>query len=233
MQMLNENGDVGINADRSFTSRFWGTMAKTFVTTASRFKAPWKEALRLVLPLPAVSTESFTGPAQPEPSERAVESGTQPSSHLDGSAEIAKLNKVFILKEVDQGLKRKAEEAQLDSIVISSPVASGLDAGPDYSPLGKPNVDTAAARAESKARGKDEKRQKEALKEETNHDIPTEPFDYANAESILHAKSDRSQPNGSARVQRQFNPYVKALDGPQGIKRVRKETAGKSFTFKK
>jgi exosome complex exonuclease RRP6 len=233
LQMLNANGDVASSADRTFTSRFWGTVAKPFVSTAGRVIAPLNDALRLVFPLPAPDAVSFITPAQAAFLEQPLGSSTRPSPHLNGSIEKSNDNNVFILKEVDRVSKRKAKEADLDNNGTSPSPTSGLDANQDYTSLSKP-VAEAAARAEAKARRRDEKRQNKALCEaEANHDIPTEPFDYANADSILHAKPDRRRPDGSAEVQRRFNPYTKGLDGPQGLGRARKETPGKSFTFKK
>jgi exosome complex exonuclease RRP6 len=235
LHKLDENNDIGSYADRSFSSRLWGSVAKPFVTTAARLMAPLNDALRLVLPLPPLGDGSFTNPAQPVSLERVVKSTTQPSPHRNGSIENAEFNDVFILKEVDRVPKRKAGRADLDGMIIDSPTW-GVDAHADYSPLNNPSVEAALAIAEGRAGRREEKRQKKALQdEEVSHDAPIEPFDYANADSILHSKSDHHAPNsnGSAGAQAQFNPYTKGLDGPRGLKRARKETAGKSFTFKK
>jgi len=231
---LDENGEIGSNADRSYISRLWGTVAKPFVTTAARFMAPLKDAQRLVLPLPPLDDASFTSPAQPVFLERAAESTTQPSPHTNGSIGNAESCEVFILKEIGRVSKRKAGPAELDSIIDDSPTM-GLDANADYFLLGSRSVESAPT-TENRAGQREEKRQRKALQDkEASHDAPIEPFDYANANSILHAKIDpyQSNSNGSAGGQAQFNPYTKGLDGPQGLKRARKETAGKSFTFKK
>jgi exosome complex exonuclease RRP6 len=231
---LDEHGEIGSNANRSYISRLWGTMAKPFMTTAARLMAPLKDAQRLVLPLPPLDDASFTSPAQPLSLERAVESTTQPSPHTNGSSGNAKSDDIFILKEMGRVSKRKAGPAELDSMMDDS-LTSGLDANADYSALGSLSVESAPT-TETKARRREEKRQRKAIQDKAaNHDAPTEPFDYANANSMLHAKIDPHQPslNGAAGAQAQFNPYTKGLDGPQGHKRARKETAGKSFTFQK
>ncbi len=195
----------------------------------------------MVIPLPALSDDSFTGPAQPISVGESVRVSTSPSPHLDCSNEEVRSNDVFILKELDKVSKRKATKADLDNDVVRSLTTTGtrsgtgeLDANANYSPLGKHQNGASEAREEAKARLREEKRQKRALrKEEADGGNPTEPFDYANADSVLHVKSDREKRNGSAAARQEFNPYSKALDGPQGLKRVRKETAGRSFTFKK
>ncbi|KAF7505991.1 hypothetical protein GJ744_012338 [Endocarpon pusillum] len=236
LQMLNGNGSIDSSADRSFTSRFWGTVGKSFVTTASRCIAPLNDAWRMVLPLPALSDDSFTVPAQPISVDEAVGVSTSSSPHLDRSGEKARADDVFILKELDKGSKRKAAEADLDNDVVPSSKMTGeLDANTDYSPIGNYQKGASEARAEAKVRPREEKRRKKALgkEEDAIGDVLTEPFDYANTGSILSAESDRQQRNGSAAIRGEFNPYAKALDGPQGLKRARKETAGRSFTFKK
>jgi exosome complex exonuclease RRP6 len=233
LQMLNENGDVGSDADRSFTSRFWGTVTKPLAATATRFMAPLNDALRLVLPLPALGADSFTNPSQPMTLEPAVEPSTQTPTHINGSIAKAQSN-VFVLKEVDRISKRKIVEADLDTPGDSPPPSTGLGTNSDYPPLHDTTFDASASSAEIKARRNEEKRQKKASRlADANRDTLNEPFDYANAESILHAKPDRTRPDGSVKVLQEFDPYAKALDGPQGLKRIRKETAGRSFTFKK
>ena len=61
-----------------------------------------------------------------------------------------------------------------------------------------------------------------------------EPFDYANADSILHAKSDGNESAlGGGGVKKPMNPFAKALDTTTGAKRLKqgKEQAGRSMTF--
>ncbi|KAI9680728.1 MAG: exosome nuclease subunit [Caeruleum heppii] len=55
------------------------------------------------------------------------------------------------------------------------------------------------------------------------------PFDYINAESVLHAKKKDDPSTGSKKV---FDPYSKSRDAPKGLGRAQRERAGKSFTFK-
>jgi exosome complex exonuclease RRP6 len=234
LQMLNQNGDVGSDADRTFTSRLWGAIAKPFATTANQLAGSLNEALRLVLPLPAVDAESFATGTQSASLEQPVEASTPLSTSMNGSAGNDNSPDIFILREKDRPLKRKVEDANIDGNGSCSSPAGELDTNADFSPLGHPVGNAAAAKAKAKARRKEEKRRKKALTEaNAHHEVPPEPFDYANADSVLHVKPDRHQPHGAAGVRGQFDPYAKALDGPQGLKKARKEAAGKSFTFKK
>jgi exosome complex exonuclease RRP6 len=230
LQMLTENGDVGSSAERAATSLFWGPL----VTGASQFVAPFAEALRLVLPLPAASHVSLTSSAQPTAPLQVAEPSSVAPSQANGNMETAVADNAFVLKNVGRKSKRKAEDAVQDDADNASSPTNGIDTNADYSPLGNPLAIDEAARAEIKARSREQKRQKKALREaERSGDALTEPFDYANAESVLHAKPDKQRFNGKSEGQRPFNPYAKALNGPQGLKRAQKETAGKSFTFKK
>ncbi|EER44286.1 conserved hypothetical protein [Histoplasma capsulatum H143] len=65
------------------------------------------------------------------------------------------------------------------------------------------------------------------------------PFDYSNAESVLHANTAENWNNtngpyrGNQKPKRQFNPYAKAMDAPQGMRKSKNEIEGKSFTFRR
>lgn len=57
-----------------------------------------------------------------------------------------------------------------------------------------------------------------------------QPFDYANAPSVLHAKTNVTDPS---LAKRGFDPYAKAAAlAPQGARKARREQAGRSHTFK-
>lgn len=230
LQMLNESENVTSSGERSLTSQFWGAVAHPPPNIADRSTIPLNDTLRVVLPLPISDAVSFISPAQPGSLEQEVDVPMQPALPVNDSIVKSKSDGIFILKEIERVPKRKAKEADAESNGISS-ATNRLDVNADHGYLDTPTVDPAAARAEMKERKRDEKRRKKAtLEVEANHETTAEPFDYANASSVLHAKSDGNEPAGG---QQRFNPYTKSLDGPQGLKRLRKETAGKSFTFKK
>ena len=56
-----------------------------------------------------------------------------------------------------------------------------------------------------------------------------EVFDYTKAESVLHGKRDGEK---DGRKKKPFDPYVKSMDAPKGMRRLQTERAGKSHTFK-
>merc|ERR1711977_434958 len=56
-----------------------------------------------------------------------------------------------------------------------------------------------------------------------------EVFDYTKAESVLHGKRDGEK---DGRKKKPFDPYVKSMDAPKGMRRLQTERAGNSHTFK-
>ena len=76
------------------------------------------------------------------------------------------------------------------------------------------------------------KRARKAADKAARESEPTTiPFDYANAPSVLHAPSDKSQTTNP--TVKPMNPFTKSLDTTTGAKRNKfgKELAGKSHTF--
>ena len=96
--------------------------------------------------------------------------------------------------------------------------------------------DSESQRKREKAGWKAEKKRlKRAKKQEVNgaatHDDEiTEAFDYANAPSILHAR--QSTADRIAAASKGVDPYAKSMDAPKGMRKSKKESAGKSHTFK-
>lgn len=96
--------------------------------------------------------------------------------------------------------------------------------------------DQAMGKTERKLQKKLEKQRRKQEEQKRYNGIPSsnglngdEPFDYETAPSVLHAKVSESELSQSIRG---VNPYSKSLDAPKGMGRARKETTGKSFTFK-
>ena len=69
----------------------------------------------------------------------------------------------------------------------------------------------------------------------TNSDGPktVQPFDYANAPSVLFPPKNQGGQGAARGGKGGVNPYAKSLNAPKGVKRARREEAGKSFTFQK
>jgi exosome complex exonuclease RRP6 len=137
---------------------------------------------------------------------------------------------VFVIKDLPRQQKRKADEV-LDTDNVPSLGSVALDGG-NSSTLTAVQID-AEIKAQQKAERRRLKKEQRAAAEQAKAEAldVAVPFDYANAESVLHAKPEREK--DAKTKKRPFDPNQKALDTSTGLKRARKEESGKSFTFKK
>ncbi len=229
-------------------SQFWGPTLDCTTWHASWSNAQTQHGTpRLALALPQLTAQIFddksslaAGSSQGEPRVRA--------EHQFVKDRKAKEDDVFIVKQLGGSRKRKASDLQDTSEAITAGVDSQAGNGTGHSPdnnmeITLNNVDAdqhSLEKADRKARRKAQRRlDKEQRKHEELGQVSgagdgegreeAEAFDYVNALSVLHAKrdsNDRSGPNKS------FDPYAKSLDAPKGMRKSKKEIAGKSFTFK-
>ncbi|KAE8380011.1 ribonuclease H-like domain-containing protein [Aspergillus bertholletiae] len=201
-------------AARYEVSQFWGAVldSREPLTPPEYSAVASAEALRLSLPLPPMprtvseARDKLAGPAAAKPPT------AKPTPAPVETPEEKEENKVFTVKGLGGPRKRKSEEAP-------SPDA---DDSSDIIHLGeKPSKKQ--RRKEKKNKSASQTPQPEETKEEA------EPFDYEAAASVLHAR-----PAQTATLQRKrpFNPYAKALEAPSGLRKQKRETPGKSFTFR-
>lgn len=217
MAVAAEDVDVPI-AERYETSQFWGSTleAEEEPTPAAYSLVASSEALRLSLPLPPMpSTVSEakanlgTGPTQPTPVPEAAPAAALAQKAKDDT------KKVFTVKELGGPRKRKSaametpEEGPSNDETSNEPVLS--------------KEERKRLRAEKKAR-------KAADKSGSQSEADNTPFDYGAADSVLHAPAAQAT---SVQPKRPFNPYAKALDAPSGVRKQKRETGGKSLTFRK
>ena len=231
---------------RSETSNFWGStvnrpQASPYLHMRPALQQP---DIRLALPLPQLTAEVFhNGSAEDveadellgvEPGSRAAHQYVKPQRTVE--------NEVFIIKEI-AGKKRKAmavdDTSEPAHAAESLPSANGkanvLDAvssgnSTELSALEK-SQRRAARKAQKKAE-KEERKQAEtgsAIQETGNGVGREEPFDYTTAPSVLHAKPNAKDKAGHKPA---FDPYSKSLNAPKGQRRLQREIAGKSHTFK-
>jgi exosome complex exonuclease RRP6 len=238
LQMLTKSGDVTpttistpetvtviddgeVNAGRSLTSRLWGLSLPQIGTSLVKSSTAAAQALRSIMPLGgnpetlmtrsesvSIAIDPVQGPipapAVSSPSAANVE-GATPAAAVEGT------DQIFTLRD----RKRKAAEV------------ADLDESSSFNGIAPSSEDQ--ARKEEKKRRKAEKRaQKEAAAAAT---AQIEPFDYANAQSMLNAKPDVEEQK--AQRSNLVNPYAKALNTGTGAKRTNVEGPGRSFTFKK
>ncbi|PGH02941.1 exosome complex exonuclease RRP6 [Blastomyces parvus] len=235
-------------AARTDVSQFWGPTLEQPPhppVPVSHSLAATAEAFLLSLPLPSMPPKVSDKPVKEEPS-------SSPQKISGPTATTT--NEIFTLKQFGAPKKRKisptmedeAEDVSKPKTAITptaeTPTAS---LSTDDSMSGASNSVSSAIQTKAQKR-REKKKQKTAstLRQQgDNNDDGKEspnftPFDYGNAESVLHANptENGNRGNGSYRgkqkQKRQFNPYAKAMDAPQGMRKSKKEIEGKSFTFR-
>ncbi len=213
--------EAELNAGRSLVSVMWGTSLTSMNDTLLNSSAVASQALKSILPLPQqpeTLLESNHLPVpmeldQLEPSAPAplISSPSPGMNHDSGAGQvITDKDEIFTLRN----RKRKAEaQGSLDELTSVNGVKLLAED---------------EARKEEKKRRKAEKRaQKEAA---ATIVAQVKPFDYASAQSMLHARPDEVDPK--TQRNKLVNPYAKALNTSTGAKRTNQEGPGKSYTFK-
>ena len=230
------------------SSTFWGPTLgrKSDGNNACRI-LPSTDSICLALPLPQLTAELFMGPdvtrstvvqdVDEDPGSRA--------KHAYVKKRKPKEEEVFIIKHVDSSRKRKASDLE-DSLEHPEPVSlgevvatakNGNIENEEQKGFSLNDRDEnrrirekADRKAERKAQKKMEKNRRKLEEEKDAHNAAEEAaFDYRSAPSVLHPKEGNRAPPGDVEA---FNPYLKSLDAPNGVKHFKKETPGKSLTFK-
>ncbi|KAK2743229.1 exosome nuclease subunit [Myotisia sp. PD_48] len=207
-------------APRAAVSRFWGGVLHSAPGgTAAYSTSVSQQALSLSFPMPATAisvTEQTPGPMQN--AGIVIPINTQESSSPAAAKQNAR-DKIFTLREAGGAQKRpystlKSHVSKTDQLEPSVDSASNT-----HTPTPEP------------------KKQKSSHTEPSlpSSSKPTAtgfiPVDYTSAESVLHAKPPTG-PGGRAFPPKQFNPYAKSMNGPQGVRKVKKELTGRSQTFR-
>jgi len=201
-------------AERYESSQFWGDVLEANEPPAplAYSLAASNEALRLSLPLPPMlltvsqAREKLgAAPSQAAPAPQATAPTPAPKDDED--------KKIFTVKELGGPRKRKVtpvEPAEEESLI--------------------PLSDLDSTEKERKKSRKEKKKAKKAAQSGSTSEADFTPFDYGTADSVLNAPKAQSK---VAPPRKQFNPYAKALDAPSGVRKQKKETPGKSLTFRK
>jgi exosome complex exonuclease RRP6 len=236
---------------RTVRSQFWGP---TFGSSlwSSNDRPIMDESLRLALPMPPLTAEIFESPSEQTSAKTSTRTG-DPGARAehayvkDRKAKKDEDDNVFVIKQMG-GRKGKAKDSKTNEIIDTHKgIEFDLD-GPavrtDAQPHSDPKEERRAARKKRNAERKGNKKQDERVEDtisgldglntngddgQTEDPLDEEPFDYANATSVLHAKTQNSD---GRKVKKEFNPYSKSTDAPKGMRRVKKEQPGKSATFK-
>lgn len=231
---------------QSSDSRFWGS---TIPINADRdgITQEQGEILCLALPMPRLTAEIFqtTTAAGANANERSQTSPGARGEHQYVKDRKIKLDEAFVVKHARGTPKRKATDSY-DPPKAVYPRSEGNPAGNaqayaeevDTLPTNddeKPQDENARVLSETKEEKRVRRLESKRLKKEQGNEDTisqrprdVEPFDYANAPSILHAQRDS---NKMVRG-KEINPYTKSSDAPIGMRTAKREQAGKSFTFK-
>lgn len=237
---------------RSGLSTFWGSTFGSSLWEKPQVQDFMNGGLRLALPLPPLTAEIFQDARNDasRPQERSAAGAGVPAEHpfiRDRPNQKQAEDTVFIIKQLGGGRKRKATEQSKDSVLdtaASQHEAADIAVQGDPGDMSEKMVDTndmvqghMRGKAERKAERKRLKRLAERDRAQgisqdrrSTDQTSTQPFDYANAESVLHAKDGDRDLSGTRRG---FDPYSKAVNASSGVRKTRQERPGKTITFKK
>ena len=205
---------------RSQGSTLWGAVLSATTTAEPTLPDVALDALHMVLPLGAKKDVSIVDRLPVAPTEPVSFATTAQISAANGTPAARGLKAdVFVIKDLPREQKRKMGHL-VNAEHVPSVAPLSLD-GNSSPPLTSSQID-AKIKAQEKAEGR-------YLREQQQVAVP---FDYANAEPVLHAKPDQWDMDVKSK-KRPFDPNQRLLDTPTGLKRTRKEESGRSLTFKK
>ncbi|KAE8349234.1 ribonuclease H-like domain-containing protein [Aspergillus coremiiformis] len=201
-------------AARCEISQFWGAVLdlREPLTPPQYSAVASAEALRLSLPLPPMPRTVSEARDMLVVSTTAKPAPPKPAAAPVEAPKDKEEDNIFTVKGLGGPRKRKSEQAASPDVDDASDV---VDIGEKPSKKQR--------RKEKKNKSASQTPQPEENKEES------EPFNYEAAASVLHAQPAQTV---TVRRKRPFNPYAKALEAPSGLRKQKRETAGKSFTFR-
>ncbi|RJE21308.1 exosome complex exonuclease Rrp6 [Aspergillus sclerotialis] len=207
-------------AGRYEVSQFWGTALDTKQPPipAEYTAAASAEALRLSFPLP------FMPKTVSEAREKLGISGaSKPIPHPAQAPAPApeNTNEIFSVKELGGPRKRKPAATDIGDQLPPEEVEDNADTVP---------LEPAEKLSKNQRRKLNKKNKSASQTTSGENTRDSTPFNYDTAESVFHAQP--SQPAGGALLHQPFNPYAKALDAPSGVRKGKKGSSGKGFTFR-
>ncbi|OJD18535.1 hypothetical protein AJ78_01451 [Emergomyces pasteurianus Ep9510] len=232
-------------AARAKVSQFWGSTLQQTPhppVSVSHTVAATAEAFFRSLPLPSIPPKVLDNPVRDE---------VISSQAHRAEPTVTTTNEIFTIKQYGAPKKRKVSPAMEEVADDNVPAPRTMTAETSKSSTSTDDCASGSNSSASSAIDTKAKKRRERKKQKTtptqvqgisndNKETPNfTPFDYSNAESVLHAKpaDNNNNPGGSYRganqkQKRPFNPYAKAMDAQQGMRKSKKEIEGKSFTFR-
>ena len=218
---------------RSTLSRFWGGSLdqpnRKYSTQVGLSSAD--DEVRLSIPLPKLNADIFETPetnGRSNATPLVATPGALAEHEYIKNRESTDSN-IFVIRDLASSKKRKATEGEGGE--RTSDQREHIGEANQKAFEGNQNVDRAQMKAERKAHKAQKKLENtpQIANGIQQNELEVQPFDYANAASVLHSKNEPPNSQRSGAV----NPYSKSLNAPQGMRKTKTEIAGKSFTFKK
>ncbi|KAL5335714.1 ribonuclease H-like domain-containing protein [Aspergillus crustosus] len=234
-------------------SQFWGSVLN--LQTPPQSPPQYSilasaEALRLSLPIPPMS--KTVSEAREKLAAQQPKPASAPPPKKD---EEEPKDRIFTIKDLGGPRKRKVTQPTEPALESSLDLGqeqpqSQSQSQPDHEldeiPL---DAETPPTKKQRRKEKREKKRREKAAqaqsqsqsdspdqpleqqeKEDEQQEAGETPFNYDAADSILNANPESSTRRRPAK--KPFNPYKKALEAPSGVRKEKKETAGKSFTFR-
>ncbi|KAF8250295.1 hypothetical protein K440DRAFT_619784 [Wilcoxina mikolae CBS 423.85] len=247
-----------VNMLRNEKSGFWGSCDESSRWNAGAITQ--KDAdLRLAVPLPQLTAAVFI--SSEDDSRRAPAKSVDPGARAEHEYIKNRTDKkddtpdVIVVRSLGGGKKRKrpneatgdddaaveteSGEAEAEKAATSDDPEprSTQDPTPESisTSQGSGTPDGARLKEKEKSRRRKKKKGGEKVEEDAEEggsDKPQiQPFDYANAPSVLNQKQEK-EPKSKEKKKKAFNPYSQSGNAPKGLSRKNQERAGKSSTFK-
>lgn len=235
-------GEGHILPIRCGISTFWGPTFGSSLWEQPQGQDSVNGGLRLALPLPPLTAEIFqdasNGTSLPQPLSVAnPETRAEHGFVRDRQNRKTGDDGVFIIKQLGGSRKRKAaEQSEISGLATGVPqhgaadIAIQGDPGDTIEAAVKEDEAVQRRMREKAERKAERKRLKRLEGDNAQGQTSIQPFDYANAESVLHVKGGGQDLSG---IRRGFDPYSKAANAPSGVRKARQERPGKTITFKK
>ncbi|OKL59137.1 hypothetical protein UA08_05566 [Talaromyces atroroseus] len=222
-----------ISVVRADSSQFWGAALQpqvAAVVPANYKVAASFEALRLSLPIPPMPVTVSEVQHTIKDVSSAVAS---PSASPSVNKKADKRDEIFTVKEIAPRHKRKVAEDEPEESDASSTSSSGSSSSEEDDEEGSSEDSEEEEEVQQPVA---KKPRKEVTKPTNKKEEDAIPFDYNSAASVLHsqdlaAAASGSAASGLANQKKPFNPYAKALNAPSGVRKTKKEIAGRAFTF--
>ncbi|EEA27727.1 exosome nuclease subunit [Talaromyces marneffei ATCC 18224] len=232
-----------ISVVRADSSQFWGAALQpqeSAIVPPNYKVAASFEALRLSVPIPPMPVTVSEVRQMIQDTTPAVTPVEQSPMNTPSANKAEKRSDIFTIKEVAPRHKRKAAEVVEDSDETSSSSGSSESESESGSKSSSEEEKEKEEEEEEEEEihiqppTKKSRKEKKPQKKPPTVEEDTIPFDYNTASSVLHSE-DMAAAAAAAIApnhQKYYNPYAKALNAPSGVRKQKKETSGRTFTFR-